>query len=86
MTRILPKVFSGRHVEEPNVRLFRAREVAISADRPFTMYADGDPIGELPIRVKALKGAVRVLVPADGSGADAFSGSSGDDEQAAAER
>jgi diacylglycerol kinase family enzyme len=86
VTRILPKVFSGRHVEEPNVRVFRAREVSIAADRPFTMYADGDPIGELPIRVKALQGAVRVLVPADGSGADAFAGNPGDDEPAAAER
>lgn len=86
VTRILPRVFSGRHVEEPSVRVFRAREVSISADRPFAMYADGDPIGELPIRVKALKGAVRVLVPADGSGADAFSGSPGDDEHVAAER
>jgi YegS/Rv2252/BmrU family lipid kinase len=85
VTRILPKVFSGRHVEESNVRVFRAREVSISADRPFTMYADGDPIGELPIAVKALKGAVRVLVPADGLGADAFSGSAGD-ERSAAER
>ena len=28
-------------------------------DRPFTMYADGDPIGELPLRVRALRGAVR---------------------------
>jgi YegS/Rv2252/BmrU family lipid kinase len=72
LTRILPKVFSGEHVREPNVRVFRAREVTISADRPFTMYADGDPIGELPLRVTTLAGAVRVLVPADGAGADAF--------------
>ena len=36
------------------------------------MYADGDPIGELPLRVRAIRGAVRVLVPTDGSGADAF--------------
>jgi diacylglycerol kinase family enzyme len=28
------------------------------------MYADGDPIGELPVRVRAVPGAVRVLVPA----------------------
>jgi YegS/Rv2252/BmrU family lipid kinase len=74
LTRILPKVFSGAHVREPSVRSFRAREVAISADRPFTMYADGDPIGELPLRVKALAGAVRVLVPAGAAGADAFRG------------
>jgi YegS/Rv2252/BmrU family lipid kinase len=72
LTRILPKVFSGTHVHEPNVRVFRAREVSISADRPFTMYADGDPIGELPVRVRAVHEAVRVLVPTEGSGADAF--------------
>ncbi len=74
LTKILPKVFNGTHVREPSVRAFRAREVSISADRPFTMYADGDPIGELPLRVRALPGAVRVLVPADGAGADAFLG------------
>lgn len=77
LTRILPKVFSGAHVSEPNVKVFRAREVSISADRPFTMYADGDPIGELPLRVRALPGAVRVLVPADGAGAEAFLGELG---------
>ncbi|HXP98954.1 MAG TPA: diacylglycerol kinase family protein [Solirubrobacteraceae bacterium] len=72
LTRILPKVFSGAHVREPSVRSFRASEVTISADRPFTMYADGDPIGELPLRVRALAGAVRVLVPAGAASADAF--------------
>jgi YegS/Rv2252/BmrU family lipid kinase len=86
VTRILPKVFSGRHVEEPNVRVFRAREVSIAADRPFTMYADGDPVAELPARVKAVRGAVRVLVPGDGSGGDAFSGDPADSGPAVAER
>ena len=28
------------------------RELQIAADRPFTLYADGDPIGELPLRVE----------------------------------
>jgi YegS/Rv2252/BmrU family lipid kinase len=64
VTRILPKVFKGTHVHEPSVRVFRARELALAADRPFTMYADGDPIGELPVRVRALPAAVAVLVPA----------------------
>ncbi len=86
VTRILPKVFSGRHVEEPNVRVFRAKEVSIVADRPFTMYADGDPIAELPVTVRALHAAVRVLVPADGSGGDAFAGDPTDDGPVAAER
>jgi YegS/Rv2252/BmrU family lipid kinase len=64
LTRILPKAFKGTHVHEPGVKVFRAREIALSADRPFTMYADGDPIGELPVRVCALPGAVTMLTPA----------------------
>ncbi len=63
LTRILPKVFSGEHVREPTVHVFRAAEVAISAERPFTVYADGDPLGELPLRIRAVPGAVTVLVP-----------------------
>ena len=47
----------------PTSRSLRAREVEISADRPFTMYADGDPIAELPVTVRALPRAVRVIVP-----------------------
>ena len=74
LTKILPKVFKGTHVELPSVHVFRAAEVDISADRPFTMYADGDPIGELPLRVRAVRGAVSVLVPADVTAKDsAFS-------------
>jgi YegS/Rv2252/BmrU family lipid kinase len=60
----LPKVFKGTHVELPQVRVFRAAEVAISANRPFVLYGDGDPIGALPVRLRALRGAVQMLVPA----------------------
>jgi YegS/Rv2252/BmrU family lipid kinase len=63
VTRLLPKVFSGTHVQLPGVNVWRAREVVIDADRPFTMYADGDPIGELPVRVSALPGAITMLMP-----------------------
>ncbi len=72
LTKILPKVFHGTHVEHPSVHVFRAREVSIGADRAFTMYADGDPIGELPLRVRAVAGAVNVLVPAGGVAHPAF--------------
>ena len=61
--RLLPTVFKGEHVRQPNVTIERAREVRVAADRPFTMYADGDPIAELPVTVRALPAAVRVLVP-----------------------
>jgi YegS/Rv2252/BmrU family lipid kinase len=63
LTRILPKVFDGSYVREPCVHVYRAREISLAADRPFTMYADGDPIGELPLRVRALPGAITMLTP-----------------------
>ncbi len=63
LTKILPKVFDGSYVHEPSVRVFRAQELSLSADRPFTMYADGDPIGELPLRVRALSDAITMLTP-----------------------
>jgi YegS/Rv2252/BmrU family lipid kinase len=62
--RGVPKAYKGSHVDLPGVRVLRGAEVRVAADRPFTVYADGDPIGELPIVLRALPGAVRVLLPA----------------------
>jgi YegS/Rv2252/BmrU family lipid kinase len=60
---LLPTVFKGHHVRHRGVTVLRAREVTIAADRPFTMYADGDPIGDLPLTVRALPSAVTVITP-----------------------
>ena len=59
----LRKVFGGTHVRLDAVHVQTLTEAVISADRPFTMYADGDPIGELPVRVRVLPGAIGVLSP-----------------------
>lgn len=59
-----PKVFRGSHVELPNVEVIRCAQARISACRPFMMYADGDPIAELPVTVKVRPRAVRAIVPA----------------------
>ena len=59
-----PKVFKGEHVQLDHVIVRRAREVRVTASRPFTVYADGDPIADLPVVVRALPAAVRVLLPA----------------------
>jgi YegS/Rv2252/BmrU family lipid kinase len=62
--RTLPKAFSGAHVHHPAVSVHRARELHVDADRPFTIYADGDPIGATPATIRAVPRALRVLVPA----------------------
>jgi YegS/Rv2252/BmrU family lipid kinase len=60
----LPKVFRGTDVGEPGVRVLRARELHVEADRPFVVYADGDPIASTPVTIRVEPGALQVLVPA----------------------
>ena len=61
--RMLPTVFKGTHVNLPEVTVLRARRVEVEADRPFIMYADGDPLCDLPVSLGVQPGAVRTLVP-----------------------
>jgi YegS/Rv2252/BmrU family lipid kinase len=59
----LPRVFKGTHLEASGLHLLRGRSVSFHADRPFTAYADGDPIAELPATVDVVPGTLRVLAP-----------------------
>ena len=59
----LPKVFRGTHVDSPDLTFLRGREIAFHADRPFVAYADGDPIADLPVTIRVVPRALKVLVP-----------------------
>jgi YegS/Rv2252/BmrU family lipid kinase len=61
--RSLPKAFKGTHIDEPFVSCLKGAVVEVSADRPFTMYADGDPLADLPATVRVVPRALRVIVP-----------------------
>lgn len=61
--RNLPKVFRGTHLDDPHVTLVRGRELHVATDRPFAVFADGDPIGATPCTIRALPGALRVIAP-----------------------
>jgi len=61
--RGLGQVFRGEHLETMQVEVWRVREVHIEADRPFSVYADGDPVAELPATIRVLPQALRVIVP-----------------------
>jgi YegS/Rv2252/BmrU family lipid kinase len=63
LTKVLPKVFKGEHVQEDCVTVHRAREVEIVADRPFDVYADGEPITTLPATVRLVRGGLSVIAP-----------------------
>jgi YegS/Rv2252/BmrU family lipid kinase len=59
----LPKVFKGTHVRNDEVTVVRASHLALSASRPFAVYADGDLLTELPADLRVIPRALRVLVP-----------------------
>jgi diacylglycerol kinase family enzyme len=61
--RLLPTVFKGTHLRRDAVEVLRGATIEIAASRPFTLFADGDPIAELPVTVSTLPGAVRAIVP-----------------------
>ena len=63
----LPRVFKGTHVDSPHGRFDTGRVIEVVADRPFTVYADGDPIAELPLEVRVDPGSLRVIVPTEAS-------------------
>jgi YegS/Rv2252/BmrU family lipid kinase len=63
--RIMPKVFKGTHLQEPNITAFTGAVIEVRADRPFTMYADGDPLADLPATVRIRPRALHVVVPGD---------------------
>jgi YegS/Rv2252/BmrU family lipid kinase len=62
--RGLPKVFKGTHVDADYTQFFRGGEVEVSSDRPFAIYADGDPIGATPAVLRVERRCLRVVAPA----------------------
>jgi YegS/Rv2252/BmrU family lipid kinase len=60
---VLPKLFKGNLPDEPNITYFKGKTIELSADRPFVVYADGDPLAELPATVRISPRALRVIQP-----------------------
>ncbi|MFJ3671855.1 diacylglycerol kinase [Streptomyces sp. NPDC090106] len=59
LLRVFPRVYRGTHVDHPRVSVYRAAKVEISAPGS-TGYADGEPLGPLPLTARCIAGAVRV--------------------------
>ncbi|MFJ4890671.1 sphingosine kinase [Streptomyces sp. M41(2017)] len=59
---VFPKVYRGTHVDHPVVTVHRAARVELVA-QGVTGYADGEPLGALPLTAECIPGAVRVALP-----------------------
>jgi YegS/Rv2252/BmrU family lipid kinase len=57
------KTFKAAHTDSPYVEFLRGEVIEVSADRPFAIYADGDPIGATPAMIRVERRCLRVIVP-----------------------
>ncbi|MFJ6659094.1 diacylglycerol kinase [Streptomyces sp. NPDC091377] len=62
LVRVFPRVYRGTHVDHPKVSVVRAATVEIASEG-LTGYADGEPLGPLPLTARCVPGAVRVVAP-----------------------
>ncbi|WP_328316570.1 diacylglycerol kinase [Streptomyces sp. NBC_00388] len=60
LVRVFPKVYRGTHLGHPAVSSYRVRRIELQA-AGVTGYADGEPLGALPLAVECVPRAVRVI-------------------------
>ena len=58
------QTFKAAHVDSPDAQFLRGATIEVSADRPFVIYGDGDPIGTTPATMRVEHRCLRVIVPA----------------------
>ncbi|WP_371604129.1 diacylglycerol kinase [Streptomyces sp. NBC_01220] len=60
LLKVFPKVYKGTHLGHPVVTVHRVSSISLEAVG-VTAYADGEPLGVLPLTATCVPGAVRVL-------------------------
>ncbi|MFE2762298.1 diacylglycerol kinase [Streptomyces halstedii] len=60
LLRVFPRVYKGTHLDHPVVSVHRVTSIELAA-AGVTAYADGEPLGPLPLTATCVPRAVRVL-------------------------
>ncbi|WP_425430911.1 diacylglycerol kinase family protein [Cryptosporangium aurantiacum] len=60
LIRVKPRLYSGTHVTHPAVRTYRAATIRVDAPGA-SVYADGEPSTRLPLELRCVPGAVRLI-------------------------
>lgn len=60
LLRFFNRVFKGTHMTHPKVHGHRGRSVQITADAPFALWGDGEPVGPAPLTIETVPGALRL--------------------------
>ncbi|RII18743.1 Diacylglycerol kinase [Streptomyces sp. YIM 130001] len=62
LLKVFPRVYKGTHLSHPKVTVHRVSKISLEAAAT-TGYADGEPLGPLPLTAECVPRAVTVLVP-----------------------
>jgi len=60
----IPILVRSGDIRWPAIRRLRARSVLLSATRPALFHGDGEVLGQAPVQIDCLPGAVRIHAPA----------------------
>lgn len=58
------RLLLNRHIDDPDVDIYRATRLEITSTRPLPVQIDGDFIGETPATIECLPRVLRMVVPA----------------------
>ena len=61
LVELIPVMLRTGDVRAPEIERFRARRVRLRTDRPALFHGDGEVLGEAPLEVENLPGAIRVI-------------------------
>jgi len=61
LLKVFPKVFTGEHVHEPEVEVFKAKSIKIETTPAKVLTPDGELLGITPLEIDCLKQAVEVF-------------------------
>lgn len=67
LLRLFPSVYSGGHLNVPEVKYFQADRLRIETEKPSEIYADGEYVCHTPVEVTVERAALQVIVPAAGA-------------------
>jgi len=61
--KILPKVFSGRHINHPKVRCLSGKHISIKTPSAMNVHADGEIVSVTPADFKIIPSCLRIVYP-----------------------
>lgn len=61
--KTFPKVFEGKHVDDPFIDIFKTDRLEIDCDYKFNVFADGEYICKLPATFKVIPKILNLIIP-----------------------